>query len=1017
MHLPSTSSLPQYTFTGVTKAFAVGLLGMVVSSGAADAQASGAQTSAAIPAATQGPGTTSAQSGPVVLNGGVVDPDGAEIPGATLTLTSAAGKAYVVQSGSDGTYAFHGVPSGLYSLTVTMPGFASYVRQGVRVGETATTINAKMMVANQQTVVNVTADENHVSVDPDSGVSSVTLKGKDLDALSDDPDELSSELTALAGPSSGPNGGQIYIDGFTGGQLPPKSSIREIRINSNPFSAEYDQPGFGRIEIFTKPGTDKFRLYAQVQGNTKDFNTGTPFTDNATQPTYHQIFSFGQFSGPLAKWASFTVGSSLRQTQSNAIVDPPALYATSQGSGTVCLPGQTGCGIFSTAGGNPYSTAIFEPQLRWDVRPRIDLQLGSKNTLTTTFQYQHNTEQNQGLGSGLTLLSSAYESQSSEITLQMSDSQIISDKIINETRFEYQRPQTKTLPYQTGPEIEVQGAFNGYGFGGGSTIDSQNHIEVQNYTSIALKKNFVRFGGRLRYTSDNNNSTADSAGTFVYTSICDYADIAAACGTTTPPTSPNLATFTITDYAHPVVSTSTADLGMYAEDDWKIKPTWTFSYGIRYETQNYIHDHNDWAPRLATAYSLNKSTVLRAGFGLFYDRFQLGNQLQTVRNNGINEQSYTLSSTNAATSSIGACSPTNPIGTNAADPYGCAITASRLTVNTLTSNLRAPYRVQENLGMDQQLFKNATLSLNYQHIEGVHQFVSDVPNWNAPVTSNLNDTYESEGQFNQNQLIANFNIRNFHGQSFGGFYALNFAKSDTGGIGSFASTPNNLHADYGRANFDTRNRFVFYGSFTLPHLVNVSPFILAQAGNPYNITSGLDAYGDGQFNTRAVLVAPGTAAIPTGYVKTIAGCGTFATPGTNGIKTQAPINDCTGPALASFNLRATKTWGFGPAIAQAGAQGGQGGGPGGPGGPGGGGRGGHGGPGGGFGGGATNSGKRYNVALGVQIQNLFNQANLSTPVGTLSSPSFGQSTEIAGFPYNGTSSALRRVQFQATFSF
>jgi len=215
---------------------------------------------------------------------------------------------------------------------------------------------------------------------------------------------------------------------------------------------------------------------------------------------------------------------------------------------------------------------------------------------------------------------------------------------------------------------------------------------------------------------------------------------------------------------------------------------------------------------------------------------------------------------------------------------------------------------------------------------------------------------------------------------------------------------------------------VFYGSFTLPHLINVSPFVLANSGSPYNITSGLDLFGDNVFNSRAVLVAPGTAPIATGYVKTIPGCGTFATPGTAGITTPAPINDCTGPAQASFNLRATKTWGFGPALATAAGQQGAGGGPGGgPGGPGGGGRGGpgggRGGPGGPFGGGGANSGKRYNVALGVQVQNLFNQANLSTPVGTLSSPSFGESTSISGFPFNGTSSALRRVQFQGTFNF
>ncbi len=942
----------------------------------------------------------SAQTGPLVLSGAVIDPDSAEIPGATLTLVSAAGKQYVVTSGSDGTYAFRGVPVGTYTLTITMPGFSTYVRQGVKIGETAQTFTTKLAIQDQKTVINVTADENHVSVDPDSSVGSVVLKGKDLDALSDDPDELSSELTALAGPSSGPNGGQIYIDGFTGGQLPPKSSIREIRINSNPFSAEYDQPGFGRIEVFTKPGTDKFRLYAQIQGNTKQFNTGTPFTDNATQPGYHQIFSFGQFSGPLAKWASFTVGSSYRLTQNDSIVDPPAIFAASQGSGVACLPGQTGCLVYATANGDGFSTAQFTPQLRWDVRPRFDLQLGPKNTLTTTFQYQHNTEQNEGI-TGSSLAAVGYESESSETTLQMSDSQIVSDKIINETRFEYQRSTSTTNPYNTGPQVTVQGAFTGFGYGGGATMDVQNHIEVQNYTSVALKKNFIRFGGRLRYTGDTNTSTADSAGTFSYTSICDYAATSQACGTTTPPSAPNLSTFTITSYPHPTVTASTADLGLYAEDDWKIKPTWTFSYGIRYETQNYIHDHDDWAPRLATSYGAGKNTVLRAGFGLFYDRFGLSNQLATVRNNGTNQQSYTLSSTGAATSSISACSPTNPIGSNASDPYGCAITASRLTVNTIADNLRAPYRIQENLGVDQQLFKNATLSVNYQHITGVHQFVSDVPNWNAASTVNLDDEYESEGQFNQNQLIANFNIRNFHGASFGGYYSLNYAQSDTGGIGSFASTPNDLHADYGRANFDTRNRFVFYGSFALPHLINVSPFILANSGAPYNITSGLDPYGDGQFNSRAVLVPAGTAPISTGYVKTIPGCGTFATPGTAGVTTPAPINDCTGPAQASFNLRLSKTWGFGPAIARVDGQGGAGG----PGGPGG------GGPGG------TSSGKRYNLGLGVQVANLFNEANLSTPVGTLSSPSFGESTSIVGFPFVGTSSALRRVQFQATFNF
>jgi len=164
---------------------------------------------------------------------------------------------------------------------------------------------------------------------------------------------------------------------------------------------------------------------------------------------------------------------------------------------------------------------------------------------------------------------------------------------------------------------------------------------------------------------------------------------------------------------------------------------------------------------------------------------------------------------------------------------------------------------------------------------------------------------------------------------------LNFANSDTGGISSFASTPNDLRADYGRASFDTRNRLFLYGSVTLPHLLTISPFIAANSGSPYNITSGVDRFGDNIFNGRAVFATPGATPVANGYVKTIPGCGTFATPGTNGNTTPVPINYCTGPANISVNVRVAKTWGFGPSTRPVAGQGAQGG-PGGPGGGGGG---------------------------------------------------------------------------------
>ena len=161
-----------------------------------------------------------------------------------------------------------GLPAGNYVVEAEYPGFASFKSQAIPVlaGQIKRVDIAMAIEVEQQSVV-VTDDSPSVNVEASGNANSIVLKDKDLDALSDDPDELSSELSALAGPSAGPNGGQIYIDGFSGGQLPPKSAIREIRINQNPFSAEFDRLGYGRIEILTKPGTDKLHGQFFIQGN------------------------------------------------------------------------------------------------------------------------------------------------------------------------------------------------------------------------------------------------------------------------------------------------------------------------------------------------------------------------------------------------------------------------------------------------------------------------------------------------------------------------------------------------------------------------------------------------------------------------------------------------------------------------------------------------------------------------------------------------------------------------------
>jgi hypothetical protein len=316
------------------------------------------------------PAPTGAQT---TIHGKITDPSGALIPGAQVTISNAKGQT-VSSATADaaGSYDAHALPAGTYTVTATSAGFAPFVSQGIVVanGQIKRVDIAMAIETTQQSVI-VTDETPTVSVDPDSNSTSMVIKGKDLEALSDDPDELSNELSALAGPSAGPNGGQIYIDGFTGGQLPPKSSIREIRVNQNPYSAEFDRLGFGRIEILTKPGTDKLHGQFMIQGNDSAFNTATPFATTAIPPYYNYQYN-GTLNGSLNKNTSFFMSAEHRVINNENVFDAP-------------------CDELGNCGIN-YNGSVSNPRSRTNFSPRIDLQIGQKNTLTARYQFFRDSE-------------------------------------------------------------------------------------------------------------------------------------------------------------------------------------------------------------------------------------------------------------------------------------------------------------------------------------------------------------------------------------------------------------------------------------------------------------------------------------------------------------------------------------------------------------------------------------------------------------------------------------------------
>ncbi len=907
------------------------------------------------------------------LRGQVTDPSGAVVANATVAVLVSGGQTHSATTNRSGSYEIGNLAPGKYTVTANAQGFAVFVQNdvGVAAGQVAQ-FNISLDINVKQEKVNVEAEGPQLDVNPSSNASAVVLSGKDLEALPDDPDELQSDLEALAGPSAGPNGGQLYIDGFTAGQLPPKSSIREIRINQNPFSAEYDKLGYGRIEIFTKPGTDKFHGQFSVEGNSSGLNTRNPFLNaDATQP-YDSVIYMGNVGGPLNKKTSFFFNVQRRNIDEIAVVNTPAL------------------GL---------NESVPNPHTRTNISPRIDYQVTPNNTLTARYQFYRDTQQNAGVG-GFVLPEAGYDTTSSEHTVQISDTQILGTKAVNETRFQYLRDSSGQTPVSTAVGINVLGAFRGGGASSGTQIDHQDHYELQNYTSISQGNHFLKFGGRLRAVHEVNTSKAGFNGTYTFPDIMAYNS-----------KTPSQLLIDGPSGAAPTVPVTVVDAGLYVQDDWKVRPTFTLSAGLRFETQNAIHDHSDLAPRVSFAWGIGgggknaPKTVLRGGFGLFYDRFTQDLVLNADRLNGVTQQQYVVDN------------PTYtippPVPTSSATPQA---------IYQISPKLHAPYIMQSAVSLERQVTKIANVTLSYLNSRGVHELLSIVTN--APATNYPYPTeslpnpyyfqYSSDGVFRQNQLIANFNIRAGAKLSLFGYYSLNYANSDASGAANFPSDQHDLSLDYGRASFAIRDRLFMGGTIGLPHAFRLSPFMIFNSGSPYNVTVGQDLSGDLQFNDR-----PAFATNVSGSCLSLTQACHYAVP--TGPYTPIPINYLTGPSQFTLNLRLAKTFGFGPEVGgRSGAQPG-GGPPGGGGGPRGGGGGGGGlgrgpGGGGGFGGMGPATTRRYNLTFSVNARNVLNRVNAAPPIGVLSSQDFGKSIALAGGPFS-SAAANRKIELQAMFSF
>jgi hypothetical protein len=931
---------------------------------------------------------TAAAQAQTSLRGTVTDPSGAAVPGAVVQVRGLRGERRA-RTGDTGQYVFPSLAAGRYRIRILAKGFAAAEKTDLAI-DRPTVFDAQLAIQTKTEEVNVEDAPGRVSAEPESNGGAVVMRGRHLAALSDDPDELALQLQALAGPAPGPNGGQIFIDGFTGGNLPPKSAIREVRINANPFSPEYDRHGFARVEIFTKPGSESWRGQALAQYNDERLNSRNPLLAGDTRPPYRAQLYGLDLSGPLRKnRAAFTLDAEQREIDENAFILATTLDAAL----------------------NPVliNQALATPQSRTMISPRLDYALSPRNTLVVRYQELRIGLDNQGVGD-FNLASRAYRQTQAEHTVQITETAAIGPRAINETRFQYMRLSNRDTAGSTQPSITVDGAFSEGGASTGNSASTSGNWELSNLSSYTKGSHTLKWGGRVRESRLDDTAPGNFAGTFTFYTLTQYEQTLALqqagyTGAEMAQLGAGPSQFSL-NAGTPSARVRQADAGLFAGDDCRARPNVTVSAGVRYEVQTNLGDRGDWAPRLGIAWGLDAranrpaKTVLRAGFGTFYDRIPLTATLNALRYNGITQQSYLI---------------LNPTFFPAIPPP--AVLEADLSPQQLQPVSRrnvAPRLYQSSVGIDRQLNGSSRIAVTWTGSRGTH--LLDARNVNAPIGEaypfgdpSIRLLTESAGFSRQNQLTASTNAT-WRKLMLFGFYSLSYGKDDNEGL---PADPYNLRAEWGPSVYgDVRQRLALGASVPVAWKLTVTSFLVANSGMPYNITTGLDPGDTGSPAERpALLAGVGAAACQgNGLVYTAAyGCfNSNPAPGSatigRGVITH---NFGRGPAAVNLALRISRTWAFGregrTGLADSGTAD--------------------------HGGGAmppramftTNTGRKYGVTLSASTLNAPNHANYAPPNGDLSSPYFGQYRSLGGLmvmAHGGAPSTYnRKIDLQVRFTF
>jgi len=736
----------------------------------------------------------------VVITGVVLDPSGVPIPSSSVTLKSPEAPDRSAQTGFDGSFQFDGLAPGNYQIVVQRDAFQTSTTR-VRVGARAPNpLRIRLRLADLLQEITVSDPRNQINSQAADNLDIIRVDREMIDKLPAMGNDVLGSVMRFIDPTALDSGGvEIVVDGMaTSERSVARSAIQEVRINQNPYSAEFAGMGRSRIEIITSPGATEY--HGAVNYFFRDHHLDARPAFAVTRPPDRRHIFDGNFTGPLGngKRTSFLISAEAERIGNNPIVFARTLAGDVRENHPVTV-------------GEAFVSA------------RLNHQVNQRNQLALRYEFTDEFSRGGGVG-GFRLPEVATRFGNREHHIYVQHRGVLSPRLVHEFQLRTGRHNNPTVSARPGvARIVVLDAFTG----GGAQADTrftENHFQWHETLSYSAGRHFLKTGVTSPDLSRRGHSDRTNfEGTFTFSSLEDYR-----LGRPFSFQQQRGNGYTVIWQR---------ELGAFFMDDFRVRPGLSLSYGFRWDWQDYYGDHNNFSPRLAFAWAPRKSrkTVLRGGAGYFYDRGSYRPLADTIRYDGQRLRDILVSN------------PSYP------NPFAGGSTFSPPpNITRFAPGIRTPYNLQYSFGVERQILKT-TLAVNYRGTKGTKFYRSrDV---NAPLPGALERRdpsigilrhFESSAGQRSHHLEVILRTQSAKRVSGTVQYVLGDAKNNSDGVYAFPANNYDLSLDWAPHDEIRRHRFAMAGTMKVsPRLGDLGLSMHAANGGYYNMTTGRDDNHDG----------------------------------------------------------------------------------------------------------------------------------------------------------------------------